>query len=201
MAGKSTSLSVVTGGHTDKSWARSEGTYIAGRAYLDGADQTACDMEAKWGAGRLRLLVEPELREKFDRQRYLLNQAIWHGDLEAVRREAQRMVRGWLALDAAAVAAGKAPLPPTVWEIALENGTVAAIVRDEADARSVVADGRSVAVYSLEEIGRFLSVYRDVAAAKLTFPGATVTHITRSVQDPLDAIPDSDRPLDDPIPF
>ena len=46
-------------------------------------------MEAKWGCDRLRLLVGPELREKFDRQRYLLNQAIWHGDLEAVRRHLQ----------------------------------------------------------------------------------------------------------------
>ena len=83
----------------ERSWARSHGTYIAGRAYVDGADQTASEMEAKWGADRLRLLVSSEWREKFDRQRYLFNQAIWHGELEDVRREANRMTTAWLTLD------------------------------------------------------------------------------------------------------
>jgi hypothetical protein len=103
---------------SDKSWARTPGTYIAGRAYIDGADETAAEMEAKWGCDRLRLLVGPELREKFDRQRYLLNQAIWHGELEAVRREqphGRRMAgagpgRGcrWQAADLAAGLGGAA---------------------------------------------------------------------------------------------
>src|SRR6187551_2035131 len=93
-------------------WSRSHGTYIAGRAYVDGADQTAAEMEAKWGVDRLRLLVEPKLRERFDRQRYLFNQAIWHGELEQVRREAGRMVTAWLVLDQAATAAGRQPLDP-----------------------------------------------------------------------------------------
>jgi hypothetical protein len=106
----------------DKSWARTPGTYIAGRAYLDGADETASEMEAKWGCDRLRLLVGPELREKFDRQRYLLNQAIWHGELEAVRREAGRMVAAWQALDRAAVAAGKQPISPLSGRSPLEDG-------------------------------------------------------------------------------
>ena len=33
----------------ERSWARTHGTYIAGRAYIDGADETAAEMEAKWG--------------------------------------------------------------------------------------------------------------------------------------------------------
>src|ERR1700761_9713547 len=107
---------------SERSWARTNGTYIAGRAHIDGADETACEMEAKWGADRLRLLVSPELREKFDRQRYLLNQAIWHGDLEQVRRESGRMVSAWLALDRAATTAGQQPLSPQVWEVPLEDG-------------------------------------------------------------------------------
>src|SRR6185369_8406045 len=84
---------------SERSWARTHGTYLSGRAYIDGADETAAEMEAKWGCDRLRLLVAPDLREKFDRQRYLLNQAVWHGELEEVRREAGRMVTAWLALD------------------------------------------------------------------------------------------------------
>lgn len=184
-----------------RSWPRTNGTYISGRAYVDGADETACEMESKWGADRLRLLVGPELREKFDRQRYLFNQAIWHGELEDVRTQSARMVTAWHALDRVATEAGKQPLPPAVWEIALDDGSVAAIVPDNARAAMVNAEGRQVAVYTLEEIGRLLSNYPEVAKAKLVFPGATVTEIRkRSIDDPLDALADSDGSLDDPIP-
>ncbi len=51
-----------------RSWARTPGTYISGQAHIDGADQDAVAMELKWGAGRLRLLVSPELREKLGRR-------------------------------------------------------------------------------------------------------------------------------------
>lgn len=183
-----------------KSWARTHGTYIAGRANMDGADETAAEMEAKWGCGRLRLLVSPDLREKFDRQRYLFNQAIWHGELEDVRRESGRMVNAWEALDKAAVASGRQPLVSTVWEVALADGGVAAIVPDDAHAHAVVSEGRAVAVYTLEEIARLLSNYPDIAKTKLVFPGAAVTEIRRSVSDPLDAVWDTDRALDDPMP-
>lgn len=193
-----------------RSWARSHGTYIAGRAYVDGADQTAAEMEAKWGADRLRLLVSPELREKFDRQRYLFNQAIWHGELEQVRREANRMVTAWLALDRAATAAGKQPLHPQVWEIPVSDPALAddptraayvvAIVPDDATAHHVISEGRKVVVYTLAEIGRFLALYPDIAKAKQVFPGATVTAVRRSVDDPLNSIHDTSEPLDDPIP-
>jgi hypothetical protein len=189
---------------TEHSWARTPGTYIAGRAYLDGADETAAEMEAKWGCDRLRLLVGPELREKFDRQRYLLNQAIWHGELEAVRREAGRMVVAWQALDRVATEAGKGCLSPEVWEVALADGSVAAIVPDDAHAHAVIAEGRQVAVYTLEEIARLLSNY-PIAKVKMVSPGATVTAVRRSVEDPLKAIHDTREsiygPLDDAIGF
>jgi hypothetical protein len=41
-------------------------------------------MERKWGCDRLRLLVSTEMREKFDRQRYLFDAAVWHGDLRGM---------------------------------------------------------------------------------------------------------------------
>ena len=187
--------------HDERSWARTHGTYISGRAYVDGADETASEMEAKWGCDRLRLLVSPELREKFDRQRYLFNQAVWHGDLEQVRRESGRMVKAWLALDREATAAGKAPLSLQVWEVPLADGGVAAIVPDYSHGHAVVAEGRQVAVYSLEEIGRLLSAYPDLAKAKLVFPGAEITAVRRSVDDPLAAVSDTDAKLDDEIGF
>ena len=186
----------------ERTWARSHGAYIAGRAYLDEADATAAQMEAKWGVDRLRLLVGPELREKFDRQRYLLNRAIWHGELEDVRRESGRAVKAWLALDVAATAAGATPLDALVWEVAVgtaDDVHVAAIVPDNAHAHRVIAEGRKVAVYTLEEIARLLAAMPTVAKAKTLWPGATVTASRKSIDDPLLAIGDTDTPLDDDI--
>ncbi len=193
----------------ERSWSRSNGTYIAGRAYLDEADQTAAEMEAKWGCDRLRLLVGPELREKFDRQRVLLSEAMWGGQLEDVRRESMRMVKAWLALDRTAMAAGKAPLVPQVWEVPVVDpeltdaperaAYVVAIVPDDASAHHVIAEGRKVVVYTLEEIGRFLALYPSVAKAKLTFPGATVTAVRRSVDNVMHGLRDGEG-LNDEIP-
>lgn len=166
-------------------WDATHGEYIAGRAHLDGVDVTAVAMEAKWGNGRLRLLVGPDLREKFDRQRYLLNGAINHGDLAAVIREATRMATAWKALDQAAQAAGADTLPPTALEVTLEDGSVVAIAQDY-DSR--LAKGRAVAVYTLDEIGRILSSYQATTKAKLTWPGATVVHVGKTIPDPLDSL-------------
>ena len=159
--------------------------YIAGRAALDEADAIEVELELKWGRDRLRLLVPTELREKFDRQRYLTSQARWEGDLEDVRREAQRMVKAWNALDKAAEAAGAQVLDPAIWEVALDDGTVATIVREPHLANRILAEGRRINVYTLEEIAHMISAFPDVVKAKETFPGATVTRTKVKVSDPL----------------
>ena len=185
-------------------WAKSVGEYISAQAHMDGADHLAIEMERKWGADRLRLLVSVELRERFDRQRLLYNAAVWHKDLEEVRVQAARMVKAYQVLDAAAKAAGAPQLSPLVWELALTDGTVVAIVRDPEDARAVRVEGRQVVTYDLEELGRMLEVYHEVTKVKEAFPGATVTQLRRqSISDPLDAIRDAkdlDQPLDDMVP-
>ena len=182
-------------------WHATPGTYIAGREHLDDLDLLAVEMEQKWGRDRLRLLVDAELREKFDRQRYLVNQAIWHGNLEEVKAQAKRMMAAWRALDRAAEAAGRGFVSPEVWEAVTPHGTVVAIVRDDMSLSKVVADGRHVEVYTLDEIARLLAAYPEVAAVKASFPGAQVTYVSGPPKDPLNAIPDSKSPLDDPIPF
>ena len=181
-----------------QSWAKTPGTYISAQVSIGEADRLASEMEQVWGVGRLRLLVSPELREKFDRQRYLFNQAIWHGDLEAVRTQSARMIAAWVALDKFAVGADEPSLSPEIWEVRLEDGTVAAIVRSPEEARAVVADGRAVAVYTLDEIGRILSHHSAVTEAKLTFPGATVEAVRRP-SDPLDRFADTSGGLDEPL--
>lgn len=181
----------------DRPWAANHGTYIAGRAYLDEADLTAHDMERKWGVDRLRLLVGPELREKFDRQRYLFNQAIWHGrELEDVKREAGRMVKAWYALDKAATESGRKLADPGVLEVVLSDGSVAAIVSGVGFYKQ--ADGRRVTVYHVEEIARLLEGYPVLAKVKDTFPGAEVTAV-KTIRDPLDAFLTSKPKLHEPI--
>ena len=187
-----------------QSWARTPGTTISAQVAIGEADRLASEMEQVWGVGRLRLLVSPHLREKFDRQRYLFNRAIWHGDIEAVRTQSARMVAAWGALDRAAVDADESSLSPEVWEVRLEDGSVAAIVRSPEEAHAVVASGRKLAVYTLDEIGRILSHHSAVTEAKLAFPGATVEAV-RKPSDPLHAFADTaaglDDPMDDQLPF
>jgi hypothetical protein len=162
-------------------------------------------MERKWGVDRLRLLVGVELRERFDRQRLLYNAAVWHKDLEEVKVQSARMVTAYMVLDGAAEAAGAPKLSPLVWELALTDGTVVAIVRSPEDARAVQVEGRQVVTYDLEELARMLEVYNEVTKVKEAFPGATVTALRRqSIDDPLDAVRDAkdlDQPLDDMVPI
>lgn len=172
-------------------WSSTQGTYIAGQSEITEADLAALTAERKWGTGRLRLLVDPELRARFDSQRLKLDAAIREGELEDVRRESRRMIAAWRALDKAATAAGKDNTPPACWEVALDDGTVAVIVRDDEAASLVQHDGRQVAVWTLAEIGRILSARADaVTKAKVTFPGATV----KVVRPPID-------PLNDDLPI
>ena len=174
----------------DTRWNATYGTYLSGQAAIDGADAVAVAMEKCWGIDRLRLLVSTELREKFDRQRFLYNTAIRSGDLQEVLTQSARMIKAWNVLDMAAEVAGQPPRASDAMETTLADGTVVAIVFDDTEAKRVIRSGRRVVVYTLEEIGRMLDNYREVTKAKVAFPGASVTIIRKSIQDPLDAIPD-----------
>jgi hypothetical protein len=182
-------------------WQLNPGTFIAGQEEVDDLDLVAIDMERKWGCDRLRTLVPKELREKFDRQRYLVNQALWHGDLEAVKRETRRMISAWKALDRAAEAAGATTLSSEVWECVGKQGEVYALVKGGNEARAVTASGRFVKVYTLDEIANLLDGFPELSKAKDVFPGAMVYKVRTRVTDPLDGLPDSKEPLNDPLPF
>jgi hypothetical protein len=190
-------LSVRRAGAPD--WQNSVGTYIAGSEHVDEMDLVAVEMERKWGVDRLRLLVPLDLREKFDRQRYLVNQAIWHGDLEAIKRETGRMVKAYRALDAAAQSAGKQPISADVWEIPLPDGTVAALVKTNAEAHKVVSEGRKVSVYTIDEIGRLIAGFPAIVKAKEVFEGAQITAVRTNITDPLQGVATSEFGLDDDV--
>lgn len=178
-------------------WTSTPDSYLAGMAAIDGADQAVLDAERKWGVGRLRLLVDAAMREKYDRARMRYDEAMRGGTLEDVQREAGNMAKATMAVSRAAEAAGAVPLDPEqVWEIGLKDGTVVVLCRSVEQAHRAVSDGRKGAVYSLDEIAELLSHYREVVRAKLTWPGATVTGARRPT-DPLPAIREHDDTLED----
>jgi hypothetical protein len=182
-----------------RTWANETATWLQGRAALDEADALAIELERKWGCGRLRLLVSPELRGRFDSQRWKLTQAQWHGSLEDVVREAGRMARAWRALDAAAEAAGAAPLSPDVWELSLSDGTVIALTRSRTEAHHVVDDPRFVATYTLSDVADLIEKHGFYLGAGRKHDGEKVNPQGRDIDDPLEG--QSGLFLEDEIPF
>ncbi len=176
-------------------WKQTQAGYLHGRSFVDGADALAHELEAKWGVGRLRLLVDNDLRSRFDAQRLKFNTAIWDSELDDMEREATRMANAWRALDKAATDAGKKPTSPRVWEIARPDGKVIALVQDMADATLVRPEGRHVDVYTIEEIGNLIASLPDmIRKARQTWPGDKIVRI-KPIRDPLNEF------VGDEIPF
>jgi hypothetical protein len=195
----------------DAPWAASVNMYVTGSSAVDEMDLVALAMERKWGVDRLRLLVSAELREKFDRQRYLVNQAIWHGELEELRVQTKRMMAAYRVLDREADQAGKLPLSMLteaqvpVMEASLRDGRVLMIVADEhaLTLAGRLQDDRHAVVWSVSEVARMIETDAWISAVKLTFPGAEVkgVRVPARVTDPLDRVRDTQGRLDDPLPF
>ena len=91
-------------GNTTGAWASNPQSYFHGYAYIQQVDLLAHEMDLKWGLDRLRLLVDPELRGRFDNQRFKMDEAIRAGDSEQIMTEAQRSLNAYRALDRAATA-------------------------------------------------------------------------------------------------
>lgn len=154
------------------------------QAIFDGVDAARAEAEREWGAERLPLLVDDELRAKLRRQQHRWSQAyqdawaapiLTRSHLDAVTSAAGGMKRAWAALIAAATEAGHRPLRPEVWEATLSDGTVVAIVRTNDEAAHVTASGREVAVYTLAEVANVIDALpAALQMAKVVWPGARV---------------------------
>ena len=174
------------------SWARTVDDWLTGKAHIDGTDAVAIATEARWGAGRrLRLLVPAELRERFDKQRLSSTHAIWHGDLEGVKREASRMIAAWQALARAAwrpldslscpPRSGRSPWRTAPWWPSYDLlQRLTPWSRTDGGSRSTPWPSSAI----------LLENYREVTKTKITFPGAEVVSIRRDISDPLDGIRD-----------
>ncbi len=171
-------------------WSATQGGYLTGQEAITTLDLVALEMERKWGAGRLRLLVGSELRAKFDRQRAKVDDAIRGTEVADVVRESGRMVAAWRALDREAENIDASRSNLAVWEVSLPDGRVAAIVQDSTVAGLVASQtqGRHVLVFTLEEIALLLANFPSLWSVKTEFPGATVEVVRKRPRDPLDAL-------------
>lgn len=168
------------------------------KSIIDGVDFIATQMERKWGIGRLRLIVDDQLRTKFDAQFEKFNAAIEAGQTDLISVQAEGMKRAWQALDKAADAAGQKPLSAEVWEVTLPgSGRIVAVVRTSEEAHLVATPDRET--WTLSEISHLIEHAGTlVADIKRTFPGAEITAIHGKTNPP-------DKPFDwskgDDIPF
>lgn len=149
----------------------------ASQIAIERLDEVARRLEVTWGVGRLPRLVPEELAQRFYRQFDKLNSEIVEeatAGIANVEREAQRMMNAWMALEAAAKAAGADPISPKRIEGQLPDGRLLVIVDGPESAWKVAADDRAAVVWSIEEISRVLWRFELVNDAKTVWPGARV---------------------------
>jgi len=153
-------------------------------------DDRVSALERKWGVDRLVWLVGADLRDRFEKQLGLLNEAI--EKQQDVEHQVDVTLRGVDAVEQAAIASGVQPLSGQHVEGRLPDGRVLAIVPNSYDAAAVPREGRQVAVYSVDEVGLLIAEH---AAAKMVdkvkdvFPGATVESVSPMAKELNDEIP------------
>ena len=160
------------------------------KALFEGADAARREAEAVWGAERLPIIVGDAWRVKLRRQQRRFSLALqeaWETErvtaaqIQTVRDSAAAMVRAWAKLAEVASEAGHRPLRPDVFgERILPDGSVAVFVRDNDSAAAVLAEGRAVAVYTLDELASLIGelIPQSLQLAKVHFPGARFTSTT-----------------------
>lgn len=156
-------------------------------------DDVASMYERRWGVDRLPRLVPADLRARFQAA-CDMRDAEWP-NADAARKDAlaAMMARAWAALEAAALAAGHAPLPNGCFEVALDGDAVGAIACDAEHAQALrlraKAEGRAVDVWTLAEVAAVMRANSAVSAIKAAFPGAEVKGAAPRFAGP-DAVPE-----------
>lgn len=154
-------------------------------------DKVAADCETRWGIDRLPLLVDENLRLKFWAQQDKLDQAILENDAEAVKKEAEIMARGWLALEGAARASGARETTGKGYEATIDDKRVLRVCESYEEASKAQRDNPDLIAISVQEIAGLWKLWEGAAMVekcKDAFPDAQI-------------IKTSKQRLDDEIPF
>ena len=156
-------------------------------------DTAARAMERKWGINRLEGLVSPETAARYGSALGKMNVAMDTGDPAETAARVAVCVRGLVALDAEATAAGHQPIIPEAGEFQID-GKTCALLRDDAAWPAYSAARPGVRVYTMREVANALEAYgQTVAAVKDAFPGAEVKAVRKPTNLEIE--------LEDSIPF
>lgn len=154
-------------------------------------DKVASDCERRWGIDRLPLLVDEDLRLKFWAQQDKLDQAILENDAAAVKKEAEIMARGWMALERAAKATGARESTGEGYEATIDDKRTLRVCMSYEEASKAQRDNPDLIAVSVQEIAGLWKLWEGAAMVekcKKAFPDAQI-------------IKTSKVKLDDEIPF
>ena len=129
--------------------------------WLDKLDEAFCEMESRWGTGRLERLVSFDIAQKWKAQMEKLNKSISESDIFTLPELVNGTVRGLKAMEADAVAQGHKPHDaPLAWTVGLPSGKTLAIVRHEKDFAlfkdSAREFGEGVVVWTIDQIANII---------------------------------------------
>jgi len=128
--------------------------------WIDKLDTAFCEVESRWGIGRLERLVSYDMAQKWKAQMEKLNKAISENDIFTLPDLVNGTIRGFVALEADAVVQGHKPHDaPLAWTVGLPSGKTLAIVRHPKDASLVndlKRDHGDVVVWTLDEIANII---------------------------------------------
>jgi hypothetical protein len=144
--------------------------------WLEKLDTAFCEVESRWGIGRLERLVSYDMAQKWKVQMEKLNKAISENDIFTLPELVNGTIRGFVALEANAVAQGHKPHEaPFAWTVGLPSGKTLAIVRHPKDASLVndlKRDHGDVVVWTIDEIANIIE--KEYTLVNLPSAKATV---------------------------
>ena len=125
-------------------------------------DDVAAGYEAVWGVGKLESLVPLPLAQKWDAQKQKLDDAIQEGNQTKVQLLVEGCIRGYAALNDAAIASGHKPHTTDFWEIKHASGQIYRVCKNMADTQSLhKTTPKDVIIMSLSEMVNFYHAEHD----------------------------------------
>lgn len=165
-------------------------------------DRARRECNARWGIERIFELVPYDMLDRFASASSRLSKAVDERDIDEVKERVSILLRGYAALDAAALEAGHIPGDLAFWEYELEDGFRFAIIPDVEDWPKMAAARPDLKFFTMREIAnllRDLEASPTFRAARAAFPGAEISGIVPRSTPPVPVSSKGD--LDDEIPF
>lgn len=129
-------------------------------------DRACREADRKWGIDRLPELVSTDLAARYGRAVAALNTALEAQDAAGVAATAQNCIKGLVALDQAAEAAGAPKADPQVWEYDLD-GWRFGVLRDDREWPALKEQRPDLQFFTMREVAQALKAYRlDSAGMK-----------------------------------